>query len=303
MLANTDLRGILAAAITPVTAKGEIDVERQQRHYETLLADGCSFISSFGTTGEGASFSTAQKIAALRALSAAGHPMARQIPAIMTTSVDDAGRLLAGLADLGCRAALVLPPFYYADADEPGIVAYFEAMVARAGAPDIDLVLYNIPALSRIRFTPTLVARLIDRFGARIAGLKDSTGDLQSGVTLAQGFPSLSVFTGDDRVLPGLLRAGGAGLIGGLPNLFARDLAALYADVDGPRAGDLLARSAARIVAIDGNGALRAIKAMLVRRYGDPAFARVVPPLLPLAPERIETVVRALSQTGYEVEG
>jgi hypothetical protein len=44
---------------------------------------------------------------------------------------------------------------------------------------------------------------------------------------------------------------------------------------------------------------LRAIEAILARCYGDSAFADVVPPPVQLDPERIETVVRALRETGY----
>lgn len=300
MLAETDLRGVIAAAITPVTQGGEVDVERLLRHCAALLADGCRFVSTFGTTGEGASLSTAQKSAALAAMAAAGASMARQIPAIMSSSVDEAARLLAAVAGHGCRAALVLPPFYYNSASEAGIVDYFDAMLARAGRPDIDLLLYNIPALSRIRFTPALVEALLGRFGSRIVGIKDSTGDRAGGIALARGFPQLSIFTGDDRVLPDLLRAGGAGLIGGMPNLFARDLAALCADVDGPAAAGLVARSAARILAVDGNGALLALKAMLARRYKDGRFAEALPPLRRLSPDREAAVAEALRATGYE---
>lgn len=298
MQADTDLRGVICAAVTPVTGDGDIDIGRLARHCRVLLDDGCSFISTFGTTGEGASLSSAQKAAALRGLAAAGVPMARLVPAVMSSNVDDAGQLLRAIADLGCRAALMLPPFYYSTATEAGIVDYFAAVLARAGGPKIDLMLYHIPALSRIAFTHSLIDQLLARFGARVVGLKDSTGDVDNSVRLARAYPQLSIFTGDDRVLPHLMRAGGAGMIGGLPNLFARDLVALQANVDAPTSPDLITKSSARIVAVDSNGGLIALKALVARRYEDVNFARTLPPLVGFDPAQTEALASALTAVG-----
>ena len=292
-----DLKGVIAASITPIAPDLTVDTGRLAAHVGRLLGQGCSFVSTFGTTGEGASLSTRQKLAALEALRAAGADLGRQIPAVMTPSLDDAAAMLAGLDALGCRAALILPPFYH-PAGEDGIAGWFEALVERAAPARIDLLLYNIPQLSRVRFTPDLVRRLLARHGGRIVGLKDSTGNVANGVMLAQSFPELAVFTGDDRVLPSLLAAGGAGMIGGMPNLFARDLVALCAT---PDRADLLDRQARRIAAVDAMGALVALKAALAQALGDEAYARPLPPLAPLAPAVRAELIAALQASGFDV--
>lgn len=300
-MANSDLSGIICASVTPVTAQFTVDTGRLAMHCKRLLDNGCSFVSTFGTTGEGASFSTNEKIAALRALREAGADMSRQIPSVMTPSSDEAGRMIAEIAALGCRAALVLPPFYYASASEEGIVAFFETALERAGNPGIDLLLYNIPQFSRITFTPSLVRKLVARFGDRIVGVKDSTGKLESGVELAQNFPQLSIFTGDDRVLPNLLPQGGAGMIGGMPNVFSADLRKLFEAPTATASDPLKANAAARIEAVDGNGALLALKATLAAVYQDAEWARAMPPLTALAPERAKLVFDAIEATGFAV--
>lgn len=300
-MANSDLSGIICASVTPVTAGYSIDAARLALHCANLLGNGCTFVSTFGTTGEGASFSTNEKIAALRSLRDAGADMSRQIPSVMTPSSDEAGRFIAEIAALGCRGALVLPPFYYASATEEGIVAFFETVLARAGNPKIDILLYNIPQFSRITFTPSLVAKLIARFGAQIVGIKDSTGKLESGVELARTFPHLSIFTGDDRVLPHLLAQGGAGMIGGMPNVFSKDLRQLFEAPTADSSNILKANAAARIEAVDGNGALLALKATIAALYGDAEWSRAMPPLMALAPERAKVVFDAIEATGFAV--
>jgi len=290
------LKGIVAASVTPVTADFRIDTVRLKTHLDHLFASGCSFVSTFGTTGEGASFSTAEKIEALRTLKAAGLDMGRQLPAIMTPTLDDAVTSLLAHEELGCRAALVLPPFYYG-ASEDGIAAFFDALIKRTEAQTkIDLVLYNIPQLSRFRFSPKLVAELIRQHGSRIAGIKDSTGDLESGLTFVRSFPELAIFTGDDRVLPALVKAGGAGMIGGMPNLFARDLVSLYANPDD---AGLLENQSRRIEAVDTHGSLVALKAALAHYREDESLARAVPPLLALSRQDRVMLIELFERTGY----
>lgn len=295
-MTHVALKGIVAASVTPVSEDLKIDVERLKSHIDHLLTNGCSFVSTFGTTGEGASFATVEKLTALNALKAAGADMSLQLPAIMTSSLDDAVKSLLGYSELGCRAALVLPPFYYG-ASEAGVVSFFDALIAQTEArSQIDLVLYNIPQLSRICFTPDLVAALINKHGTRIVGIKDSTGSVESGLNLISRFESLAVFTGDDRVLPVLVQNGGAGMIGGMPNLFARDLRLLY---DNPEDLQTLEKQSCRIKAVDAHGGLVAIKAALAHYRGEESLANAMPPLLALDQKDRAMLIELFKQTGY----
>lgn len=290
------IQGVVAASVTPVTPDFSVDVARLAGHVESLLAKGCSYVSTFGTTGEGASFSTGQKIAALKALKVAGADMGRQIPAVMTPVLDDAVQSVMAYAELGCRAVLVLPPFYYG-ATEAGIAGFYDALIEKtASVGKIDLLLYNIPQLSRIRFTKSLVETIVGRHGSRIVGIKDSTGDVDNGIMLVESFRDLAIFTGDDRVLPTLVKKGGAGMIGGMPNVFTSDLKALY---DNPDNAEILEKQAKRIVAVDTHGSLVALKAALAHYSGDDNLARAVPPLKALDAAERARLVALFDDTGF----
>ena len=300
-MSKLKLKGVVAASVTPVTKDGAIDTKKLARHIANLHEDGCDFVSTFGTTGEGASLGSAQKAAALRELADLGVDMARQLPAVMTPTVEDAAMSLRMAGELGCRAALVLPPFYYPFWTDAGIVDFVSAAVERAerDAPPVDLLLYHIPQFSRVPYSPELVHMMIERFGDRIAGMKDSSGNRDHGVMLATEFPQLAIFTGDDRVLPDLMRAGGAGIIGGMPNLFARDLGEVVRDPDSAAARDVSIKAARRIEVLDGNGGLAAIKAALAVYNDDPALAQVLPPLRPLDERTAQKVVELVAETGF----
>lgn len=279
MTDTPSLTGIIAAILTPVREDLSIDTDRLIEHARNLLSDGLSRVSTFGSTGEGVSFSSEQKRQAHRALLNAGIKPEQLLPAVMASSVAQAAEELRDVASIGCPQALILPPFYYRGAAIDGVVSFFEAAYELAGRPQIGLVLYNIPQMSGITITHELVQALQAGKGAPIAGIKDSTGDLDSGLAFVKAFPQLSIFTGDDRVLPHLLRAGGAGMIGGLPNLYARDLVSLYRTREGAEAERLAALAAERIVRIDSTGGLMALKAGLAEQHGDLQWRRAMPPL------------------------
>lgn len=208
--------------------------------------------------------------------------------------------MIKEITALGCRAALVLPPFYYPDISEEGVARFFDEMLNIAGRPDIDILLYNIPQFSRVRFTTSLVDLLIQKFGNMIVGLKDSTGDLENGLMLARSFPDLSVFTGDDRVMPPLVAAGGAGMIGGLPNLFSKDLRQIYSALDAPATAALKSTASKRIEAVGKLGGLVALKALLAVQYDDENWLAATPPLIGLNRSQQTSVLAAFEQINTE---
>jgi 4-hydroxy-tetrahydrodipicolinate synthase len=226
--------------------------------------------------------------------------MDRVIPAAMTTSIDDATAMILAGKELGCRAVLVLPPFYYGAAGQDGIELFLDACASKAGGSfPIDIILYHIPALSKIPYGIDLVGRLIARHGSRIVGIKDSTGDQAHTLMLARTFPQLAIFTGDDRVLPALLEAGGAGMIGGMPNVVARELCAFQADPHGPGAPSAMAEAALRIQAVDRFGGIVALKGLLAEITGDREWARPMPPLTAIDAGAMKTLRRAFEDAGF----
>ena len=298
------LGGIVAASLTPVTDTGSIDIVRLKSHLDWLFAAGCSYVSPFGSTGEGASFSVREKRAALAALQQAGVPMDRLIPASMSAALDDAVATIAAATALGCRAVLLAPPVYFGAAGQDGIAAFFEAAANRFGGMfPLDVVLYHIPAMTKVGYGVELVQALVARHGRRIVGIKDSTGDRAHTLMLARTFPNLRIFTGDDRVLPDLLAAGGAGMIGGLPNVNAIELCRFFASPTGPEAAGICERAAQRIAAIDDHGGIIALKAVKARIAGDAAWMRPLEPLLPLSAAGVTALIDSFRQSQYQFPG
>jgi dihydrodipicolinate synthase/N-acetylneuraminate lyase len=76
---TANLRGVYAAAVTPLTADLEPDLKAFVGHCRWLMDNGCDGLAPLGTTGEANSFSGDQKLRILEALALSGLPVGRMI--------------------------------------------------------------------------------------------------------------------------------------------------------------------------------------------------------------------------------
>jgi 4-hydroxy-tetrahydrodipicolinate synthase len=285
------LSGVIAAIATPVDASGEPDCARATELAKFLLDHGCDALNVLGTTGEATSFSIEQRRKLMNAYRASGLPMDRLMVGTGAAAVRDAVEFTRHAAELGFAAALLLPPFYYKGVADDGLVAYVEAIVAATKSRPIPIYLYHFPALSGVPWHVGLVARLVSGIGHRIAGLKDSSGDLGFARAAAAVAPGFAVFPSNEAAL--LEARGGpfAGCISATVNLNADLCARAY------RAGDAVALEAAVNIRklFDGKPLIAGVKALIAHIHGDPVWNRVMPPLTPCS-----AADRAVAIAGYD---
>ena len=270
------LQGVIAAVATAVGDNGEPDSARSVALARFLLGNGCDGLNVLGTTGEATSFSLEQRKRVMSAYAASGLPLDRMMVGTGAAATADAIALTRHAAELGFAGALVLPPFYYKGVPDDGLVAYVDAIVAATASRPISIYLYHYPALSGLPWHVGLIRRLLDTFGERIVGLKDSSGDMDFARAAAAITPRFAVFPSTEAALP-QARSGGpfAGCISATANLNADLCARAY------RSGD--AAALAEAVAIrklfDGKALVPGVKALLAHIHGEPQWARVAPPL------------------------
>jgi 4-hydroxy-tetrahydrodipicolinate synthase len=275
-MAKDRLSGVFAAVATAVDAEGSPDVSRCLTLARHLLDTGCDGLNVLGTTGEATSFSVDERKRLMTAYREAGLPLHKLMVGTGAAAVADAVALTRHAAALGFGGALVLPPFYYKGVPDDGLVAYVDALVTAAADMPIAVYLYHYPALSGLPWPVPLIRRLRERFGARIAGLKDSSGDLGFSREAAKIAPDFDVFPSSEAALPEA-RDGGpfAGCISATANLNADLCARAY------RQGDRAALDSAVAIRslFDGKPLVAGVKALLAHIHGDPALAKVKPPL------------------------
>jgi 4-hydroxy-tetrahydrodipicolinate synthase len=269
------LRGVIAAIATPVDANGEPDSARATRLARFLLDNGCDGLNVLGTTGEATSFSLAQRQRVMTAYRDAGLPLDRMMVGTGAAAVADAVALTRHAAELGFAGALVLPPFYYKGVPDDGLAATIDTIVSATAARPIPIYLYHFPAQSGLPWHPKLVRRLLDAFGQRLVGLKDSSGDMAYAREVAAISPAFKVFPSTEAVLLEARGGAFAGCISATANLNADLCQRAWSR------GDAAALDTAVTIRklFDGRALVSGVKALLAHIHGDAALARVMPPL------------------------
>lgn len=289
------LEGVIVALITPVDAGGRVDHGALRGLVERLAERGVTGISPLGSTGEGYSQSLEQRLAVVDTVARAVPAGMPVIPGVFAHNHEQAVAEIAAYADRGATAVLAAPPVYY-----PLAVAEQEGYFSRvADAAPLPLVLYNIPRYTKVSIAPEAVAALAAH--PRVAGLKDSSGDLGYGTALLDAVAAagaageFSVVTGIDSLLVPYLLAGARGTICASANVVPELVRSVYDAVREGKLDDAL-RQQARLRAVNaacGVGAPpAAIKAAVAAGgIGEPWL---VPPRLPLTEAETATLLDRL---------
>lgn len=273
------LSGVIAAIATPIAEDGSPDLPRAIKLARHLLDNGCDGLNVLGTTGEATSFSREERMAVMSAYRAEGMPMDRLMVGTGAAAVSDAIALTRHAAELGFAGALLLPPFYYKGVPDDGLFAYISEIVKATEARPIPLYLYHFPAMSGLPWHVGLIKRLVDSFSSRIVGLKDSSGDMAYARSAAAISSDFAVFPSTEAALLDARRGEFAGCISATANCNADLCGRAWRDGD---ANALEAAVAIRKL-FDGKPLVSGVKALLAHIHGDPALARVKPPLAGLS--------------------
>jgi len=290
-MSNKTLSGVIAAIATPIDETGAPDLARVVKLARFLLDNGCDGLNVLGTTGEATSFALAERKAVMDAYKSNGLPLERLMVGTGAAAAADAVALTRHAAELGFGGALVLPPFYYKGVPDDGLVAYIDAIVKATADEPIPLYLYHYPAMSGLPWTIPLIKRLLDLHSSRIVGLKDSSGDMDYARAAAALSKDFAVFPSTEACLIEARGGTFAGCISATANLNPDLCARAFG------AGDTAALDAAVTIRrlFEGKPLVSGVKALLAHIHGDPALARMKPPLAPL-PVADRTAVAA----GYD---
>lgn len=225
------MKGIYAAALTPMHSDYRCNTKLLLSHCQDLLTRGCQGIALFGTTGEGPSFSTEEKIQVLNELIASGLDPRKIIFANGSASIPDT--IALAKAAHSCAAMLICPPSFYKNVPEEGVIAYYRAILRKI--PQIKVLLYHIPQYSGVPISINIIRALLKEFPNNVIGLKESEGNLPLTKEAIKTFPGFQVFVGKESCIIEAVHAGGAGSICGLANLFPELLVSLLKMTSTPK--------------------------------------------------------------------
>ncbi|MDP4021922.1 dihydrodipicolinate synthase family protein [Methylobacterium sp. NEAU 140] len=292
----TMLSGVIAAATTPIDARGEIDPDRLVGHCGWLLeTGGCDAVNLLGTTGEATSFSVRQRLAAMTTISQSGLPMDRFMVGTGAAAIADAIALTQAADDLGFAGALLVPPFYYKGVGEGALIGYVQRIIDAVRPGKAGLYLYHIPQFSGVPYPIDAVERLADGNPDILRGVKDSSGDLSYARELARRVPKIAVFPSSEGTLASADEHGFAGCISATTNVNGA-LAQVAWRSRGTAAGrEAGAEALAVRETLSKFPLVPAVKWAVSTIHHDPVWKQPQPPLVSLTPDQGSDLERALS--------
>jgi 4-hydroxy-tetrahydrodipicolinate synthase len=301
---NPDINGLWPALLLPVAADGTLDTPRALAHAKNMLAAGCDGVTIFGTTGEGPAFTVAERKALLESMIGDGIQASQIIVTTTALALADAIELGRHAARLGVHRQMVMPPFYFNQPREAGVVESVSQVVRGIGDDQLKLLLYHFPAMSTFGFSHEAIAELVRRHPGQVMGVKDSSGDLGHALALAKAFPALSILTGSEQHVAEVMRAGGSGSVNGLANVAPRLMARVIKSPHNVSPADSqLILALLALLSIRPNMPFVGVyKQMLAEQNGDAAWLNMRAPLSPLEPSEAQAVREGYRAIGAQLE-
>ena len=298
------ITGVLSPVVTPFAADLSPDPKRLVKHCRWLLSHDVG-LAVFGTNSEANSLAVDEKIELLDELVSAGVRPERMMPGTGCCALTDSVRLTAHAAKTGCGGVLMLPPFYYKGVSDEGLFRNFAEIIERVGDSRLRIYLYNIPPVSQVGISVSLIERLLKAYPGTVAGLKDSSGDWGTTQAYLDSFAAhgFDVFPGAETFLLQGLRHGGAGCISATANVNPAAIAQLFvtwhdedADAQQLRLNEIRGIFARYPM-------IPALKAAIAHHSEDESWTTLRPPLVELTSEQKTSLLSELDNAGFTMPG
>lgn len=282
---------LCVALMTPFhSPSGSVDLDAIGPHLRWLEANGIQAIVPCGTTGEGPSLNLEERLAVIKTCLHERGTL-RVIAGTGCANLPDTIVASRRALEWGAEAAMVLPPFFFKNLDDAGLLSYYRA-VCEALPSGGTIMLYHIPPVSQIPIPLTVIDGLMQSHPEAIYGLKDSGGDPEYTATLVQRYPGMQTFTGGAPLFTRALADKAAGGIFALANAFPRELRTILDG--GPEAAAAQERISFITQAVKPYGAIPALKALLPALAGLPRSS-VRAPLVNLSEAQTEELCLAIN--------
>jgi 4-hydroxy-tetrahydrodipicolinate synthase len=194
-----NLGAILTAMVTPFDTRGRVDEDAAVRLMNHLVEHGSEGLVVCGTTGEAPTLTDREHLGMIELAVGEMGGRATVVAGVGSNDTRHAVALTARATELGADALLSVNP-YYNRPSRRGIVRQFEA---GARAPDLPIVLYNIPQRTGSDMPNDLLAEL--------AQIEHIEAVKQANAANLAKVDGLSIYAGNDDLLVDVLELGEPG--------------------------------------------------------------------------------------------
>lgn len=208
---------LLTAVFTPFTETGELALDTVPKQADALVEWGSVAAYVGGTAGEGASLSTAERMALVERWCEVAAGRLDVIVHVGHSSLTEARRLAAHAQSVGAKAISAVAPYFHRPET---VAALVDACAAIAdAAPALPFTYYHIPSMTGVNLRASEVLTAAREKIPTFAGLKfahNDMVDLQRCLHLAGG--ELEVFVGVAKLALAAWQWGARAAIGSVYN-------------------------------------------------------------------------------------
>ncbi len=229
------IEGLIAAPYTPMNADGSVNIDIIPAYAKMLHRNGVAGAFVCGSTGEGVSLTTAERIAVTRAWVSSAPTGFKVLVHVGHSSIEDSKTLAKDAQDAGVYGFATMAPFYFKPTSVQVLASYC-ADIASA-APKIPFYFYHIPSMTGVSLPMADLLRTAGQLIPNMAGIKftyENLMDFQECLALENG--RYDMLFGRDEILICGLTLGARGGIGSTYN-FAPSL--YLGIIDAFKNGDL----------------------------------------------------------------
>lgn len=206
--------GNCPALVTPFNNDGSINYDAFGKLIDAQIAAGVDAVCVCGTTGESATMSIREHIAAVEYCVQRVDHRVKVIAGTGSNDTSAAVYLTQHAQESGADAALLVTP-YYNKASQTGLIKHYEYIADRTELP---MILYNVPGRTGVSFTADTYKVLSQH--PRINGVKEASGNFSLLAHTRHLCPEdFYIWSGnDDQVVP-MMALGAKGVISVASNI------------------------------------------------------------------------------------
>jgi 4-hydroxy-tetrahydrodipicolinate synthase len=211
---------VLTAMITPFKEDGSVNYAVAEQLAVHLADRGTDSFVVCGTTGESPTMSWDEEYQLFQVVQKAVAGKALVIAGAGSNSTSEAIEATQKAAKLGLDGCLQVVPYYNKPPQE-GLYNHFRAIAQ--SAPELPIMLYNIPGRTGQNMLPETVARLAEI--PNIVAVKEASGNLDQATQIrCLTSPEFAIYSGDDSLTLPMLAVGGSGVVSVASHLVGEQL-------------------------------------------------------------------------------
>lgn len=218
--------GVYPAMLTPFDSDGNVNEKELRKYVSWLIKQGVHGLFPLGSAGEFIHMETSEKVKVMEIVVNEADGRVPVTPGTTETCSKKCINLTKIARDLGCKAAVISPPYYF-PASQEIIEAHYEEVAT--ALPDFSIILYNIPLFS----TPICydVVKRLSRID-NVVAMKDSSGSMVDLLhymdKIKVAGEDLNILIGREEMLYSALNVGAKGTMTGSSGIIPEIMVEIY---------------------------------------------------------------------------